>query len=384
MSQETLSQNSEVSQTSTKGTFGFKRRFKKVYTSHTNIDFPRIWPRAFVISLVLLLATGLGWGIRGLNLGLEFEGGTAWELQSASTSVDGLRDSLRPFGQGDALIQSLGGDRYLIRAEVDNESENIKATEIRDSLAQAANINSDDVSIRAESPSFANEIASKAQVALYVFIGVLAVYIWVRLEWQMTVAALVAVAHDILITVGIYALFQFDVTPATLIAFLTILGYSLYDTLVVFDKIKENEKRREEIAYPQLVSRSMNQVMMRSINTTITSVLPVATLLIVGRFILGAVVLADFAIALLIGLLAGTYSSIFVATPLVALLKERKLKITTSATKEKSGKEAEGNAPLKRVKKGMLAQSKVVSRPRTTAPPAPPSMPRPQKKKKGR
>jgi len=142
----------------------------------------------------------------------------------------------------------------------------------------------------------------------------------------MTVAALVAVIHDIVLTVGFYALFQLEITPATTIAFLTILGYSLYDTLVVFDKIRDNENRLavgRKHTYSQIVVISTNQVLMRSVNTTITSVLPVAALLVIGSFILGAVALQEFAIALLVGLIAGTYSSLFVATPITAYLKER-------------------------------------------------------------
>jgi len=142
----------------------------------------------------------------------------------------------------------------------------------------------------------------------------------------MAVGALAAVAHDILITIGIYALFQLEVTSATVIAFLTILGYSLYDTLVVFDKIRENERRAAGAAamtYTEVTNFSLNQVLMRSVNTTITSVLPVLAVLVVGRFILGAVTLQEFAIALLVGLIVGTYSSLFVATPIVAWLKER-------------------------------------------------------------
>ena len=141
----------------------------------------------------------------------------------------------------------------------------------------------------------------------------------------MAVAALVAVAHDILISVGVYAVFRFEVTPATVIAFLTIMGYSLYDTIVVFDRVKETAGAAEKARtrYTDVVNVSLNQVVMRSINTSITSGLPVLSMLIIGRFVLGAVALQEFAVALLVGILAGTYSSIFVASPILVALKLR-------------------------------------------------------------
>ena len=365
----------------------FGPRMPKIYSRHPRVNFRKVWPRAFILSMVVLLIAGGAWGIRGLNLGIEFEGGVVWELSSSETSVSELRDALRPFGQATARIQELAGDTYRIRAEVELENAQ-EVSEISAALAEAAEIDRQDISFSAVGPSWGDDITSRARTALFVFFGVVAAYIWLRLEWRMTLAALIAVGHDIVITVGIYALFQWEVTPATLIAFLTILGYSLYDTLVVFDKVRENEALNERILYANLVSRSMNQVLVRSVNTTITSVIPVLALLIIGQFILGAVALSEFAIALLVGILAGTYSSIFVATPVIAWLKGREKERSQKELemKEESVKrisqdlESDAVKPSKispqRAKKGMLAQSKV----RTAQRP----MPRPPKKKKGK
>ena len=154
----------------------------------------------------------------------------------------------------------------------------------------------------------------------------MAVYIAIRLEWKMAIGALVAVAHDILISVGVYSLFQFEVTPATVIAFLTIMGYSLYDTIVVFDKTHEITGRLSgtgRYTYTEMMNLSLNQVLMRSINTSITSVLPVLSMLVIGSFVLGALTLQEFAIALLVGIVVGTYSSLFVASAVVTWMKER-------------------------------------------------------------
>jgi preprotein translocase subunit SecF len=169
-------------------------------------------------------------------------------------------------------------------------------------------------------------VSEKALRALIIFFVVIAAYLWFRFEWKMAVAAIIAVVHDIIVTAGVYAITGFEVSPATVVAFLTILGFSLYDTVVVFDKIKENAAKLGTVrgdTYSLMVNRSMNQVLMRSLNTSFVALLPVASLLIVGSGFFGAVALRDFALALFVGLLTGAYSSIFVATPILAWLKER-------------------------------------------------------------
>ncbi len=172
-------------------------------------------------------------------------------------------------------------------------------------------------------------MSSKALTALIVFFFVIAAYLTFRFEWRMALAAIIAVVHDIIITVGVYAVTGFEVTPATVVAFLTILGFSLYDTVVVFDKVRDNQARLGTVrgdTYSSMVNRSLNQVLMRSINTSIVALLPVASLLFVGTYVFGGLALRDFALALFVGLLTGAYSSIFVATPILAWLKEREPK----------------------------------------------------------
>jgi preprotein translocase subunit SecF len=182
------------------------------------------------------------------------------------------------------------------------------------------------VTIKNVGATWGDKVSSKALQALIVFFIVIAIYLTFRFEWRMALAALVAVIHDIVITVGVYAVTQFEVVPATVVAFLTILGYSLYDTVVVFDKVKDNQARlgtERGDTFSAMVNRSLNQVLMRSINTSLVAVLPVASLLIVGTYVFGGLVLKDFALALFVGLTVGAYSSIFVATPVLAWLKER-------------------------------------------------------------
>ncbi len=174
------------------------------------------------------------------------------------------------------------------------------------------------------SPTWGEQITKKAITALAVFFVLISAYIAWRFEWKMAVAAIVAVVHDVLVSVGVYSVLRFEVTPATVIAFLTILGFSLYDTIVVFDKVLENTKRlATRVPYGDIVNLSMNQVLMRSLNTSIAALLPVMSVLVIGAWVLGAIALQEFALALLVGLATGAYSSIFIATPILALLKER-------------------------------------------------------------
>ncbi len=288
-----------------------------------DIDFPSLWKRTIVISGVLVLVAVGALMFRGLNLGIEFEGGASWEVRSAEVSSDELQSALEPLGLGGARIQRVANELWRVRATTDSSA---GLEEVRIALANAADIDSESVTASTVGASWGDEVTAQARNALIVFFIVLFSYISVRLEWKMGAAALIAVAHDVLLTVGLYALFQFEVTSATVIAFLTILGYSLYDTLVVFDKIRENERRATgalAMTYTEVTSFSLNQVLMRCINASVTSLLPIAAVLIVGRFILGAVTMQEFAVALLVGLLVGAASSLFVATPILAFLKER-------------------------------------------------------------
>ena len=295
----------------------------KLASFDNDIDFPRLWKIGAAISLVALLLSGGALIFRGLNLGIDFEGGTSWEVEAPGVSVADARDDLGSVGAGGAKIQIVGSDTLRVQSEPsDDEARNA----ITERLAETAGTDAAEVSVSTVGPTWGDEISSKAQRALVFFFVIISAYIAIRLEWKMAIGALAAVAHDIVITVGVYALFQFEVTPATVIAVLTILGYSLYDTIVVYDKVQENAENpavAQKMAYTDLMSLSLNQVLMRSLNTTITSLMPVLAMLVVGSFLLGAVTLQEFAVALTVGLVTGAYSSVFVATPLVAILKER-------------------------------------------------------------
>ncbi|MDY7101140.1 MAG: protein translocase subunit SecF [Actinomycetota bacterium] len=295
----------------------------RLYRNETAVDFTRVWPRMLIVSAVAVAVCVVSLLVRPLALGIDFEGGTSWEVPGVELDVGEVRDALRPYGQEGARIQTIGGDTIRVQSGTDDAE---VAEEVRVALAELGGIEPTDVAVTTVGPSWGDEITSAALRALVWFFAAIALYMTVRLEWKMAVGGLVAVFHDIIITVGVYSIFQFDVTPATVIAFLTILGYSLYDTIVVFDQIRDNSVKvgaSNRLTYAAMASLSVNQVMMRSLNTTITSVLPILSMLVIGSVALGAVTLQEFAIALLIGLLTGAYSSLFVATPIVVWLKER-------------------------------------------------------------
>jgi preprotein translocase subunit SecF len=298
------------------------------YHERTNFDFTgRPWRWAILSGTVILIGL-IAIFSRGLNLGIDFEGGTSWQVpvKGKSASVADVRNVVQPLGLGDAKVLVLQGDSG---PSVRVQSKTIKPADeqkVSDALASYGGVTRGEVSVDTVGPTFGDQVRNNAIKALVVFFFVVAAYLAFRFEWKMAAAAIAAVVHDIIVTVGVYAITGFEVTPATVVAFLTILGFSLYDTVVVFDKVKENVATLGTVrgdSYSLMVNRSMNQVLMRSISTSFVAVLPVASLLFVGAGLFGAVALRDFALALFVGLLTGAYSSIFVATPLLAWWKER-------------------------------------------------------------
>ncbi|HKA93310.1 MAG TPA: protein translocase subunit SecF [Acidimicrobiia bacterium] len=307
---------------------GRRHRPADFYHERTNFDFTgRPWRWAILSGTVIVIALAAIF-TRGLNLGIDFEGGTSWQVpvKGKSASVSDVRSLIGPLGLGDAKVLILRGDSGT---SVRVQSKDVRPSEedaVTDALAKYGGAQRTDVSVSTVGPTFGNQVRDNAVKALIVFFGLIALYLSIRFEWKMAVAAIVAVVHDIIVTVGVYAITGFEVTPATVVAFLTILGFSLYDTVVVFDKIKENVSTIGTVrgdSYSKMVNRSMNQVLMRSLSTSFVAVLPVASLLFVGSGLFGALALRDFALALFVGLLTGAYSSIFVATPLLAWWKER-------------------------------------------------------------
>ncbi len=298
---------------------------RRLYAGQSSADFVGRRRIGFIISGVLLLLSLLSFLGRGLDLGIDFQGGISWDVPGSELTIAQAEAVLDANGvdPSSARIQRRSSDSGdFIKIQVAFQADQIQTT-IQQAMADAAGVSFDDVSVNVVSSSWGREITDKALRALLIFTAVVAVVISIRYEWRMALAAIAAMVHDVVISVGIYSMLGFVVTPATVIAFLTILGYSLYDTIVIFDRVRENEARFEalKVPYADVVNTTMNQVVVRTINTSLSSMLPVLSILIVGAGIMGASSLSEFAIALLVGMATGTYSSIFVAAPLLAAMK---------------------------------------------------------------
>lgn len=297
---------------------------RDIFAGRAQIDFRPKWRRTLLLSGLLVTGSIVLFLTRGLNLSIDFDGGGVWEVPvDAEIGVADARDVL-PTEVQDARIQLIRGsdDGAVLRVQAGTEALD-QTSEISAALAELADVDTDQVGTSTIGPTWGDRITAQALRALVLFFIVVALYLAWRLEWRMAIGALAAVVHDLVITAGVYSLFGFEVSPATVIALLTILGYSLYDTVVVFDKVLENEEGPigQKLGDSDLVNQSMNQVLMRSINTTITTVLPVLSMLVIGGIFLGGGSLRDFALALFVGLVLGTYSSIFVAAPILVALR---------------------------------------------------------------
>ncbi len=319
----------------------------RLYHGETAIDFygRRWW--GLCLSAILLLASVGSLVVRGLNLSIDFEGGVVWVVPSETFTEDDARAVLddNDLDGSRAKVQILTNQDTgfrTIEVQVEAQSDEVR-TQVQQAYADEVGVTFEEVSTNSVSSTWGETITRKALIALFTFLVLVAMFIAWRMEWRMASAAIVAMLHDVLLSVGVYSLFGFLVTPATVVAFLTILGFSLYDTIVVFDKVQENQRRYSgaRIPYADVMNVSMNQVLMRSLNTSLAAVLPVLSLLVLGSGILGAVTLREFALALLVGLITGSYSSIFVAAPLVAIAKEREPKFKALRDRHATGAELE-------------------------------------------
>jgi preprotein translocase subunit SecF len=300
----------------------------RLLRNQTAIDFYAKRKVGLILAVLAAVVTLGSLLTQGLNLGLDFEGGDAWDIPSGETfGVDEAIEVLKAndVSTSGARIQLRSSDTVDVVTVQVEVLPRAQADAVTADFAQAAGVTVDEISFSFTSSTWGAEITEKAIRALVVFLLVVGVFISVRFEWRMAVSGIAATINDVIVAVGVYSVFQFEVTPATVIAFLTILGYSLYDTIVVFDRVKENEGRyaSTKMPYEDIVNISMNQVLVRSLLTSFSSILPVISLLILGSGVLGAVALREFALALLIGMISGVYSSIFIATPLLASLKSK-------------------------------------------------------------
>jgi preprotein translocase subunit SecF len=300
----------------------------RLYRGEVSFDFvgrQKLW---YAISGLILVLALVGLFARGLNFTVDFKGGSVITIPASSvSSISRVQGAVSTTGDGQgAIVQHVGSGSsatWQVQTGKLNYSQGLR---VQSELAKELGISQSKISVNFVGASWGSQISQKALQALIAFLIVIVIYLSIAFEWRMAVAALIALAHDIVITIGIYALAGFPVSPATVIGLLTILGYSLYDTVVVFDKVRENTAGllgSARSTYSQAANLALNQTLVRSINTSVIALLPVAAILFIGGGLLGAGELNDLALVLFVGMLSGTYSSIFIATPVLADLKER-------------------------------------------------------------
>ena len=303
--------------------------FRRLYSGETQFDFvgrKRIW---FTISILIIVGGIAAMGIRGLNLGIDFRGGSAWQVEAKNVTIDQVTTAVQKAGLTAPVVQQLGGRTISVQADLNSETpaqRQATSAKVITALSDVTNVPRNQISTSTVGPTWGGEVTSRALWALLLFFVAVVLYISFRFEPKMALAAFIAMVHDLLITLGVYAIFGFQVTPDTVVAVLTILGYSLYDTVVVFDRVRDNARSfgaSGRMTYSEMVNLSMNQTLARSINTSLVAILPVLAVLVVGAEILGATTLLNYGVALFVGLFAGAYSSIFIASPVLAILKER-------------------------------------------------------------
>jgi preprotein translocase subunit SecF len=339
----------------------------RLYRGETKFDFVgrrKIW---FSISALIIVLGIISVILRGgLNLGIEFKGGTEWTIPAPGITQAQAVDAMNGTGLINPTVELLGRgqnqtlnvqsdinrltesqqqavnlrvQRALLQLTAPHETHGSAATTTTTTSAShsttttttqpqnaALKSTNDKISVTTVGPTWGSSITNKAIQALIIFFIVVAIYISFRFEPKMALAAFIAMIHDVLIAIGIYSIFNFQVTPDTVVAILTILGYSLYDTVVVFDRVRDNTRgigSSGRMTYPQLINLSMNQTLARSINTSLVAILPVLSVLLIGAQLLGANTLQSYGLALFVGLLSGAYSSIFIASPVLSMMKER-------------------------------------------------------------
>jgi preprotein translocase subunit SecF len=302
----------------------------RLYRGEVSVDFVgrrKLW---YSISGAILLISVIALLTLGLNFSVDFKGGSVFQFPARNASISQVRSTVAGAGGGqDALVQKIspiGGGQAKWQVQTHPLAGFAQVNRVQTAIGKKFGIPVSKISATFVGPTWGGQISQKALQALIAFLVVIVIYLSIAFEWKMAASALIALAHDIVITVGVYALLGFQVSPASVIGLLTILGYSLYDTVVVFDKVRENTAGllgSARSTYSQAANLALNQTLVRSINTSLIALLPVAAILFIGSGLLGAGELKDLALVLFVGMLSGTYSSIFIATPVLADLKER-------------------------------------------------------------
>jgi preprotein translocase subunit SecF len=313
----------------------------RLYRGDVSVNFvgrQKLW---YTISGCIVVIAIVALAVRGLNFSVDFKGGSIFTVKAPNATISQVEKAVADGGGGTSTVQQAGVGKQA-QWQAQTAPLTIAQTQhVQDKLASELNITQSQISTQFVGPTWGSQISSKAFEALIAFLIVIVLYLSIAFEWKMAAAAFIALLHDIVITVGVYALAGFQVSPASITGLLTILGYSLYDTVVVFDKVRENtagltaggNQRTTYTSYSDAANLALNQTLVRSINTSLIALLPVTAILIASTLLLPPGELSDLALVLFIGMLSGTYSSIFIATPVLADLKEREPKMKQLAAR---------------------------------------------------
>ena len=359
--------------------------FRSLYRGETRLDFIGTRKRWYFASLVLIAICLFSFVFRGFNYGVEFAGGTQFQVPVTGTSIS-TNDVDHAFGkaghQPADVPQEVGSGstrQIIVKTEtLTSNEQKALTTEVKADLGL-----DHDISVTSVSSSWGHDITVKAVQGLIVFLIVVSIYISLRFQWRMAVGGILALLHDLIVTAGVYSIIGFEVTPSTVVGLLTILGFSLYDTVVVYDKVRENAKNilaGSRMTFGEAANLAVNQTLMRSINTSLIALLPVAGLLFVGVGVLGVGTIEDLALILFVGLATGAYSSLFLATPIVVDLTEREPEYKALTKRVVAKRSAEA----RRAAEAELVGAEPVARKRVTSGPAPAPRPgaRPQRRRK--
>ena len=315
----------------------FRELGNQLYSGERSINFVgrrKLWYAIALVVVILSVALPAARG--GFNFGIEFRGGSEFRLNNSQSLPQSLAvDAIQEVVPGvQVVVTEVGASDIRIQTE---QLEDVESEAARLNLAEAYGVDSSEVASSFIGPNWGADVTRQALIGLVVFLLVVSILMALYFRsWKMSAAALLALAHDLIITIGIYGAVGFEVTPAAVIGFLTILSYSLYDTVVVFDKVRENTLEiefSETRTFAEMVNLAVNQTLVRSINTSIVAVLPVGSILFIGSVALGAGTLRDIALALFVGTIVGTYSSVFLAAPIYVHLREKEPALKAAAEK---------------------------------------------------
>ena len=308
-----------------------------LYSGKRSINFVGRRKTWYAIGVIVVLLAILAPILRGgFSFGIEFTGGSEFRIDGVSSQGETVATEVVDdlFPGADSVVTTVGTDSIRVQTE---QLEDLESEELRLALADAYGVDGGEVASSFIGPNWGADVTNQAIQGLVVFLILVSLLMaFYFRSWKMSVAALAALAHDLIITVGIYGGLGIEVSPAAIIGFLTILSYSLYDTVVVFDKVRENTEDvefSENVTFSEQVNLAVNQTLIRSINTSVVAVLPVAGILFIGSLLLGAGTLTDIALALFVGTIVGTYSSVFIAAPVYAHIREGEKKYKDAADK---------------------------------------------------